>query len=170
VARTLVEWLAAGRVGRPHGLDGSFHVTRPRGALLTLGTVVRVDDDDAEIVRRAGTDDRPILRLAGHDGRAAAELLRGRDLLVRRADAPALDDDEWYAEDLVGCRVVDGADPVGEVRGLIALPSCEALEVERIDGSELLVPLVRDAVRAVDVGAGVIDVDVAFLGENEAEA
>jgi 16S rRNA processing protein RimM len=170
VARTLVEWLAAGRVGRPHGLDGSFHVTRPRGALLTLGTVVRIDDDEAEIVRRAGTDDRPILRLAGHDGRAAAEILRGRELLVRRTDAPTLDDDEWYAEDLVGCRVVDGADAVGEVRRLIALPSCEALEVERADGSELLVPLVRDAVRSVDVGAGVIDVDVAFLGENEAGA
>jgi 16S rRNA processing protein RimM len=170
VAQILVEWLAAGRVGRPHGLDGSFHVTRPRGALLALGTVVRIDDNEAEIVRRAGTDDRPILRLAGHNGRAAAELLRGRDLLVRRVDAPTLDDDEWYAEDLVGCRVVDGADPVGEVRRLVALPSCEALEVERTDGSELLVPLVRDAVRSVDVGAGVIDVDVAFLGENEAGA
>ena len=41
MARTVVEWLAAGRVGRPHGLDGSFHVTRPRGALLALGTVVK---------------------------------------------------------------------------------------------------------------------------------
>jgi 16S rRNA processing protein RimM len=170
VARTVVEWLAAGRVGRPHGLDGSFHVTRPRGALLKLGMVVRVDDDEVEIVRRAGTDDRPILRLAGHADRAAAELLRGHDLLVRRADAPALDDDEWYAEDLVGCRVVDGAAAVGEVRQLIALPSCEALEVERADGSELLVPLVRDAVRSVDVRAGIIDVDVAFLGENEASS
>jgi 16S rRNA processing protein RimM len=165
VARTPVEWLAAGRVGRPHGLDGSFHVTRPRGALLALGTVVRIDDDEAEIVRRAGTDERPILRLAGHDGREAAERLRGREMLVHRASAPALEEDEWYAEDLVGCHVVDGALGVGEVRSLIALPSCEALEVERPDGSELLVPLVRDAVRSVDVGAGVVDVDLEFLGE-----
>jgi 16S rRNA processing protein RimM len=165
VARTPVEWLAAGRVGRPHGLDGSFHVTRPRGALLALGTVVRIDGDEAEIVRRAGTDERPILRLAGHDGRAAAELLRGREMLVHRAAAPALEEDEWYAEDLAGCRVVDGTRAVGEVRRLIALPSCEALEVERPDGSELLVPLVRDAVRAVDIGGGVIDVDLEFLGE-----
>jgi 16S rRNA processing protein RimM len=167
VARTVAEWLAAGRVGRPHGLDGSFHVTRPRGALLTLGTVVRIDDDEAEIVRRAGTDERPILRLAGHDGRAAAELLRGRDLLVHRTAAPALEEDEWYAEDLAGCRVVDGTAAVGEVRRLVALPSCEALEVARADGSELLVPLVRDAVRSVDVGAGIVDVDLEFLGESE---
>ena len=101
MARTLVEWLAAGRVGRPHGLDGSFHVTRPRGALLTLGTVVRIDDDEAEIVRRAGTDDRPILRLAGHDGRAAAELLRGHDLLVRRADVTP---EKWIADVQLGMK------------------------------------------------------------------
>ena len=30
--------LSAGRVGRPHGLDGSFYVTRPRARLLELGT------------------------------------------------------------------------------------------------------------------------------------
>jgi 16S rRNA processing protein RimM len=166
VARTVVEWLAAGRVGRPHGLDGSFHVTRPRGALLALGAVVRIDGEEAEIVRRGGTDERPILRLAGHEGRAAAEALRGRDLLVNRAAAPALEDEEWYAEDLEGCQVVDGGAIVGEVHGLIALPSCEALEVRRADGSDLLVPLVRDAVRSVDIRAGVIDVDLGFLGES----
>jgi 16S rRNA processing protein RimM len=165
VARARADWLAAGRVGRPHGLDGSFHVTRPRGTLLALGNAVRVGDEEAEIVRRAGTDERPILRLAGHEGRAAAEALRGLDLLVHRTAAPALDEDEWYAEDLEGCRVVDGAAAVGRVVRMVALPSCEALEVAREGAADLLVPLVRDAVRSVDVAAGVVDVDLAFLGE-----
>jgi 16S rRNA processing protein RimM len=166
VPRDLVEWLAAGRVGRPHGLDGSFHVTRPRGALLPLGATVRIGDAEAEIVRRAGTDARPILRLAGHDDREAAEALRGQDLLVHRAAAPALGDEEWYAEDLEGCRVVDGVVAVGRVRRMLALPSCEVLEVERDGGDDLLVPLVRDAVRSVDVAVGVVDVDLAFLDES----
>ena len=165
VPRDLVEWLAAGRVGRPHGLDGSFHVTRPRAALLPLGAKVRVGGAEAEIVRRAGTDERPILRLAGHEDRESAEALRGSDLLVHREAAPPLGDDEWYAEDLEGCRVVDGEVAVGSVRRLLALPSCEVLEVEREGGGDLLVPLVRDAVRSVDVAAGVVDVDLAFLHE-----
>jgi 16S rRNA processing protein RimM len=159
-----VQWLAAGQVGRPHGLDGSFHVTRARGALLVVGATVRIGDQDEEIVRRAGTDERPIVRLAGHDGRDAAVALRGRDLLVHRDAVPELGDDEWYAEDLEGLRVVDDGLAVGRVRRLLALPSCEALEVER-EGGDLLVPLVSDAVRSVDVDAGVVDVDLAFLGE-----
>jgi 16S rRNA processing protein RimM len=48
---------------------------------------------------------------------------------------------------------------------MMPLPSCEALEVERADGGELLVPLVRDAVRSIDVEARRIDVDVGFLGQ-----
>ena len=167
MTRARVEWLAAGRVGRPHGLDGSFHVTRPRGAMLALGTAVRIADGEAEIVRRAGTDERPILRLAGHDSRAAAEALRGLDLLVHRGVAPPLGEDEWYAEDLEGCRVVDGTVEVGRVLRMVALPSCEALEVQRAGAPDLLVPLVRDAVRSVDIAAGVVDVDLSFLGEGE---
>jgi 16S rRNA processing protein RimM len=157
-------WLPAGRVGRPHGLDGSFHVTRPRPALLPLGGAVRVADADREVVRRAGTDERPILRLSGIDGRAAVEALRGADLWVAREGAPPLGEDEWYADDLVGLRVVDGRRPVGEVGRLVPLPSCEALEV-RSGGEPLLVPLVRDCVRSVDLPGGVVDIDLGFLGD-----
>ncbi|MBA3328271.1 MAG: hypothetical protein H0T43_08215, partial [Solirubrobacterales bacterium] len=74
--------LHAGRVGRPHGLDGSFHVTRPRPALLALGGEVRVGDATREIVRRSGTEEKPILRLGGVGDRAGADALRGADLMV----------------------------------------------------------------------------------------
>ncbi|MEA2266965.1 MAG: rRNA processing protein RimM [Solirubrobacteraceae bacterium] len=159
--------LLAGRVGRPHGLDGSFYVTRPRPSMLELGMKVRVGDrpDEVAIVRRAGTDARPIVRIEGCEDRAAAEALRDVDLVVDAAVVPALPDGEWWAEELAGCRVIDGDRPVGVVRSMLGLPSCECLEVERPDGSELLVPMVRDAVRRVDVDARVIDVNLAFLGE-----
>jgi 16S rRNA processing protein RimM len=61
--------------------------------------------------------------------------------------------------------VVDGTLDVGRVRRLLALPSCEVLEVERDGDDDLLVPLVRDAVRSVDVAEGVVDVDLVFLDE-----
>ena len=35
-------WLSAGRVGRAHGLDGSFYVTRPRAPLLSQGAPLRI--------------------------------------------------------------------------------------------------------------------------------
>jgi 16S rRNA processing protein RimM len=160
------DWLLAGRVGRPHGLDGSFHVTQPKAQLLQAAASVVVEDRELDITRLAGTDRRVILRLQDHDDRAAVEALRGKDLLVRRTQAPELGPDEWWAEDLAGCAVRDGDREVGTVRRMLELPSCEVLEVERAGGGDLLVPLVTDAVRAVDIDARTIDVDLGFLGED----
>jgi 16S rRNA processing protein RimM len=159
------EWLLAGRVGRPHGLDGSFHVTRPNVGLLAIADTVLVDDRELDVTRRAGTERSLILRLADHEDRAAAESLRGKDLLVARAEAPELGPDEWWAEDLAGCVVRDGDREVGTVTRMVELPSCEVLEVKRAGGGDLLVPLVTDAVREVDLERRTIDVDLAFLGE-----
>src|SRR5438105_14745510 len=97
--------LAAGRVGRPHGLDGSFYVTAARPPLLTVGTIVGIAGRDAEIVRRAGTDARPIVRIEGCDDRDAAASLRGEALMVAAEAAPALGEGEWWAEELEGCSV-----------------------------------------------------------------
>jgi 16S rRNA processing protein RimM len=125
-----------------------------------------VADRELQISRRAGTDARPIVRLEGYEDRDAAAALRGTELLVDRGEAPELGPDEWWAEDLEGCRVRDGDRPVGTVRQLLALPSCEVLAVTRENGGgDLLVPLVSDAVREVDLERREIDVDLAFLGE-----
>ena len=151
--------LEAGRVGRAHGLDGSFHVTGPRPRLLTLG----MPTDLGVIVRRAGTDERPLVRLEGCGTREAAEALHGRPLRVAVQDAPPLEPGEWWAHELEGLAVTDGDRAVGTVRRMLELPSVEVLEVERPDGSELLVPMVSDAVRSLDVAARRVDVDLGFL-------
>jgi 16S rRNA processing protein RimM len=144
--------ISAGRVGRPHGLDGSFyveHVTEP----LVMGSDVVVGGRSARVERRAGTDERPILRLSGVGDRNAAEALRGEPILV---DGGELAEDEFLTADLVGCEVPG----LGTVRRVIAAPSCDVLEV---GDDAILVPLISDAVKRVDTEARLIEVDTAFL-------
>jgi 16S rRNA processing protein RimM len=157
--------LTAGRVGRPHGLDGSFYVTGPTPRLLTLGGSVNVSGMTAAIVRRAGTDAKPILRLEGIDDREAVEALRGAELTVHTHDAPVLGEGEWWEHELQGCEVRDGDTHLGTVMRLIELPSCEALEVRPAAGGEpVLVPMVKDAVRRIVPEERRIEVDLDFLG------
>jgi 16S rRNA processing protein RimM len=145
--------VTAGRVGRPHGLDGSFHVVYPTQE-LSVGGEVEVGGLRAVIERLAGTAERPILRLAGVGDRDAAERLRGEELMV---DAGELEEGEYLTEDLVGCEVPG----LGAVRRVMALPSCDVLEVGD-DG--VLVPLISDAVSRIDLDERVIEVDRRFLG------
>jgi 16S rRNA processing protein RimM len=123
--------------------------------LLSEASAVVLDGRPREIARRAGTPERPVLRLDGCATRDDAEALRGRTLLV---EEPPLEAGEFRARDVVGCRVVDGAVEVGVVTRMVVLPSCEALEV-----GEDLIPLVSDAIRSLDLGARVIDVDMGFV-------
>jgi 16S rRNA processing protein RimM len=153
--------LPAGRVGRAHGLDGSFYVEDAAHALAE-GTEVTVGDRRTAVERRAGSDDRPLIRLAGVGDRSAAEALRGRHILVP-GGREELGPDQWYDDDLVGCRV----DGIGEVRAVLHGPSCDVLEVGD-DG--VLVPLVRDAVTSVDLDARLIEVDHGFLGLEDPRA
>ena len=156
--------LQAGRVGRPHGLDGSFYVTGARPRLLPVGARVAVAGQSRGIVRRAGTDERPIVRLEGVEDRPAAQALRGVALMVEQAEAPALGEGEWWAHELEGCEVVDGDRLIGTVSRLIELPSCEVLEVTGEEGGEpVLVPMVKDAIRRIEPAEGRIEVNLDFL-------
>ena len=140
--------MTAGRVGKPHGLDGSFYVDRPRHE-LPEGVEVMLAGRAHRIVRRAGTDERPLIRLTDMDDPGG---LRGELLLVE----DELGEEEWLASELVGLRVPG----MGTVVQVVDAPSCSVLELD--DGT--LIPLVSDAVRSVDLEAGEIEVDRDFLG------
>ena len=138
--------VTAGRVGKPHGLDGSFYVDGASHP-LPVATQVTVGDRTLEIGRRAGTDERPLVRLSGvEDPRE----LRGELLLVD----VELEEGEWLATDLLRCSVPGHGRVVRVVDG----PSCSVLELE--DGG--LVQFVSDAIRSVE--GGEILINEAFLG------
>ena len=137
------------KVGRPHGLDGSFHVDGP----LEEGATVAIGDREYTVVERKGSDDRPIVRLSGVEDRDAAEALRGQVLSTGAQEPPG--EDEWLIEDLVGCRI----EGVGEVTGVLEGMSCDVLQA-----GDVLIPLVTDAVTRVDVENRVIEVNREFLG------
>jgi 16S rRNA processing protein RimM len=148
--------VAAGLVGRPHGLDGSFYVDRPTES-IEEGAEVVIAGRRVVIERRAGTDQRPIVRVSGVSDRDAAGGLRGEPLLVAAGDLEA---GEYLIEDLVGCEVPG----LGTVRRVTANPSCDVLEV---GDAAVLVPFISDAVTRVDTNARVIEVDRRFLGLDE---
>ena len=131
-------------------------MTRP--GEFVLGDTVYVDGSPRVVERLDGTPARPILRVSGCSSRPEAEALRGASLAV--PGAARLEPGEFWASDLEGCLVVDGERELGVVSRMVALPSCEALEV-----GGRLIPMVRDAVRSIDVAGRRIDVDLGFLGE-----
>ncbi len=145
-----------GRVGRPHGLDGSFVVEHASEApeRLARGARVLVDGEPAEVVASK--------RVGG--GRLAIRLdrpvERGAELTVPRSELPALEPDEYYVFELVGLEVVEESGALlGHVKDVQPYPANDVLELD----TGLALPLVEDCVREVDVPAGRIVVAAGFV-------
>ncbi len=122
---------------------------------FAVGTEVTVAGASHRVTARRGSDDQPIIRLAGVTSREAAGELGRELLLVPEADLP-LADDEYLAADLVGCDVPG----LGRIVRVMDGPSCDVLELS--DGT--LVPLIADAVEAVDLESATVSVNRLFLG------
>jgi 16S rRNA processing protein RimM len=154
-----------GVIGKPHGVRGGFYLDGAiDGPAMKPGFEVLIGDRQYAIESRGGMDSRPILSFVGVDSRESAEALRGEQVVAPRGALTPLADGEWYAQDLAALRVVTGGgEELGIVTRLTNAPSVDFLEVVRADGSQLLLPMVRDAIVRIDVEAGQILVNHEFL-------
>ena len=133
-----------GRVGRPHGVDGSFVVEEASQdeRRFEVGAELLVDGEPARVAasRRVGGRrwavklDRPVAR--------------GAELGIAREHLPELPADTYYVADLVGMHVLDEqGERVGVVRDVIPGPANDVLE---LDGGQLL-PLVEECIHDIDL-------------------
>jgi 16S rRNA processing protein RimM len=146
--------VVVGRVGRPHGLDGSFVVENasedperfaPGATLLAGDELVRV-----EKVKHAGN--RLVVRLD-------RPVPRGTALEVAASDLPPPEDDNYYVFQLIGLEVVEeGGRGLGRVKDVAPYAANDVLELD----SGVLLPLVEDCVRDVDLDGGRIVVAPGF--------
>jgi 16S rRNA processing protein RimM len=146
--------VAVGSVGRPHGLKGAFVVERASDdpARFAPGATVWVDGKQAEVVESKRAGGRLVVRLD-------TDASRGATLEVPRTRLPAPEEGSYYVLDLIGLEVVeDGGRPLGRVRDVVPGIANDVLELE--DG--VVLPMVEDCVRAVDIPGGRILVAQGF--------
>jgi 16S rRNA processing protein RimM len=98
--------------------------------------------------------DRPLLKLSGINSVEAAQALQWQELLSASTERPALDDDEYLTEDLIGMKVVtvDGQD-LGQVDDVLPMPAHDVLQI-----GELLLPAVKEFVKDIDLDGEIITV------------
>ncbi len=155
------ELITVGRVGKPHGLDGSFVVEdasdaperfEPGAELHAAGALFRVQER-----KRAGG--RLVVRLD-------RPLPRGTELQVRRADLPPPAPGSYYVFELVGLDVVEeGGRSLGVVSAVAPGIANDVLELD----SGVALPLVEACVREVDLERRRIVVEHGFAAPESAE-
>jgi len=148
--------VAIGRVGKPHGLDGSFYVEQPSAdeRWWKTGATFLAGGTRVEVVGARRAQGRPVVKLD-----RAVE--RGAQLEVERSALPPTDDDEFYVFQLIGLSVVEETGrELGSVEDVTPGVANDVLTLD----TGVLLPMVEDCIRSVDVGAGRIVVAPGFAG------
>jgi 16S rRNA processing protein RimM len=150
----MTERVAVGRVGKAHGLDGSFVVedASEDERWFRVGARLLAGEDEAEVVAAKRARGRPVVRLDRH-------VARGTELEVERTALPPTEEDEYYVFELVGLDVVEEEGRrLGKVSTVSAGVANDVLELD----SGRALPMVEDCVRDIDLEAGRILVAPGF--------
>ena len=152
--------LRIGYVAGSHGLHGALRVRTDDPGSTTIGTLKRLFVETTAGRREfkvlsasalGGGNQRVILEGIGDAD--AAEALRGGAVMVATADLPPLKEGEFYYFQLAGAEVMltDGR-RLGTIEDIMSTGAHDVWVVR--DGErEVLVPVISDVVKAMDLGA-----------------
>src|SRR5262249_17874987 len=110
--------IAVGRINAVWGLNGFVKVTplTSNPERLRAGSVVLLGGKPTKILEVVTPQGYPIVRFEGYPDRTSVDRLRETLIEIDERDLPALAEDEYYVDDLVGLEVVtrEGT-PVGRL-------------------------------------------------------
>ena len=169
---TSPEFIIVGRVRKAHGIRGEVVVeviTDAPDAVFAAGRRVLAGTATGDIspsrqelhVRSVRPFNEGILvGFAEVPERNAAELWRGRYLLLPAGEVAPPDDDEVYLHELIGMRVeLTGGQPVGTIEEIYELPQGLALDVRLVeprDGETILLLYDDQTIASVDKDTRVV--------------
>ena len=157
-----------GRVTAPFGVKGwckVYTLTAQPGNLCSYPVWwLRRDGDwrEVKVIAAKVQGNTLVAQLAGIETREAAAALRGSEIGVPREQLPDAARDEFYWADLIGLKVVNAEQhEFGRVIRIVQTGANDVLVVA--DGNEgareMLIPFIADAIKEVNVAAGLITVD-----------
>ncbi len=173
--------MAVGLIVGAHGLNGEIKIEphTDNKERFAVGNIVLLGEDLIEVGVKTSRQHKgmQLIRIQGIENRTQAEELRGQWLFIPESEAVGLEEDTYWIHDIVGLTVVDTTERVlGTVRNVMETGANDVYIIEPAEGinqgRELLLPAIADVIRAVDVEAGILRVQLmpGLLDEDSASS
>lgn len=163
-----------GIVVAPHGIKGDVSIktfTQEPENVFSYRTLY--DQEGKKLAKvnlsRVASTTKVIARFSGCDDRNSAEVLVGTKLYIDRSDLPKLQNDEYYFDDLVGCKVMYNCEGSNSENNGIVLAVHDYgagtfLDIQLSTTTKIAtLPFNKEAVIHVDIVAKTLVIDSTFL-------
>lgn len=102
-----------------------------------------------------------ILKFKEFNSMNEVEGLKKLELYVARKDTIPCSKDEYLISDLIGLRIIDEqGQEIGVLREVLPTGANDVYEIERLDGTELLLPAIKQCILEVQIAQGYMRVHV----------
>lgn len=163
----MVSEMQVGVITQTHGIRGEvkvFPTTDDAGRFKKLKEVILDNGRERLTLEIEGVKffkQYAILKFKGYDSINDVEKYKGAKLCIRREQAVKLQKDEYFIADLIDMEVAteDGAH-FGRIRDVLVTGANDVYVVAREDGTEVLLPAIRECVKAIDVEKGRVTVHI----------
>lgn len=152
------DYLRVGVIVRTHGVRGEvkvFPTTDDSKRFKKLKkALIKKDADELEIHIEAVRffKDMVILKIKEFNNMDEAEKYKGFDILVDRANAVPLLENEYFICDIIGAEVfTEDGEKFGVLRDVITTGANDVYEVIRENGKSILLPVIDECVLSIDV-------------------
>ena len=100
-----------------------------------------------------------VAQLKGVADRDQALALVGRTILIRSEDLPDLPEQEFYWQQLIGLKVANSEQEIGEIGSILETGANDVLVVKRQDKADALIPYIDHVIININLEAGTMLVD-----------
>lgn len=154
------KYLTVGIVLKPQGIRGEIKVMPQTDSAEDFSkfSQVVIGGTPYKVLACRAAGGYAYLTLRGVPDRNAAELLRGKEVLVDRDEAPELPEDRVYIADVIGCKLFTEE---GELLGEIAdiTPARTDIYTALIGGKEVMFPAADGVIASIDAEGGKVVVN-----------
>lgn len=149
-----MEYFKIGKITAPVGIKGEIRVYPYTNEITRFSAVKELTVEGEEAVRSVEKfrvdKNMVVLKLSGIDDRNTSETYRNKNLLVDKEEFD-LDEDVFYADDLIGMEVFDeSGNLLGELSDILNKPTQDLYEVSCGDGKSFVIPAVKEFILDVD--------------------
>jgi len=153
-----------GQITAPVGIKGEVRVfpyTDRESRFFDVKKVYVGEGDTQYHIEKVRIDkDMVVIKFKEVSDRNTSETMRGINLYVDKNDY-ILDEDSYFLDDLIGCRVVsDYKENLGVLTKVIQNTAQDIYEVTKDDGKTFLVPAVKDFIVHVDIENKIVVIHV----------
>ncbi len=160
------EYLAIGRIKKPHGTKGEVKVDvltdypdkiKPG---LEVYVVLPEEQKSLHITAVRSTKEELLIKFEEISDRNQAESLKGEFLQIPLESAEQLPKDTFWQHDIIGLSVFDiSGNFLGKVESILRTGSNDVYEIESPQGKKILIPAIKEVVKEINLSESKIVIE-----------